>query len=565
MAVLFKKLKTYDEWLMAIRISAVFLIVGALWILFSDRLVLLMFDDPTIHAKLQLWKGWFFVFVVAVLLLFMIKGYLAQAKQLSKSLNESEERFSHIIEQSVSGICITNNNGILEYVNQAFCEITGYSSNELTGHSVSILLGEEKQLAPTELHKKLLENRIERESIWDITNKNGTPLKVFADSFPITWVNGEKRLVIFVNDVTRQQHAEEDLKRSEKRYKAMMEALHVPLFIVDVNGIIEYANQSFVNHFGESEGNYCFEKIMDETEKCSWCVEIEDLAAEKKCEYEFQSKIDDRIYHIVMVPIEYDYGKIRKMVVMKDMTDIINAKHRAEESDRLKTAFLANISHEVRTPLNAILGFSSVLNDETLPADERARFIDLIHHSGMQLLNIIDDIVDVASIENGNISVSILPINVHSLLKEVLDVMKLQLADRSKPELTLEIQNHLPNNYQVNADPLRLKQVLMNLMANGIKFTRKGSVVLYCNKDDKGFVVFQVKDTGVGIPSDKLNIIFDSFRQVDESSTRIEGGNGLGLFISKNLVNKMGGSIYVQSDFGKGSVFSVKIPCATDS
>lgn len=167
--------------------------------------------------------------------------------------------------------------------------------------------------------------------------------------------------------------------------------------------------------------------------------------------------------------------------------------------------------------------------------------MDLIHQSGIQLLNIIDDIVDVARIEQGDLRISKIPVDVNILLSEVMDVMRLELADGSKPEIELLLANTLPAGFSFNSDPLRLKQILMNLMSNGIKFTKKGYVKLEAFRNDKE-VIFNVEDTGMGIPKAKIPIIFERFRQVDESSTRVAGGNGLGLFISKNLVEGMGTS-----------------------
>lgn len=542
---------------MAIRIATAFLVIGCAWILFSDRLVLHLFDDPEIHARLQLWKGWFFVIAVAVLLLFLIKGYLSRNRKLSESLYQSEERFRHIIEKSVSGICITDDNGVFEYVNPAICEIFGYSSNELVGNSISILLEEQNQQEALELHGQLVHNSDKENGTLDVIDKSGNKKKARVNTIPVYWFNGAKRLVTFVDDVTLRFNAEENIKRSEKRYRTMMEALDVPLFIANADGLIEYTNKAFSEHFGKNNvGAYCYQKIFGRDDFCDWCRDISDFKPGEKYEVEYKSDVDDRVYHVIIAAIEYEEDDIRKMVVMRDLTDIVRAKERAEESDRLKTAFLANMSHEVRTPLNAILGFSSVLNDDSLPREEKGRLIDLIHQSGLQLLNIIDDIVDVARIEQGDLRVSIMDFDLQSLLNEVMDVMKLELADGSKPELDLSMENHLPPGSTVQADPSRLKQVLMNLLGNAIKFTKKGKVSLEVSQSNDT-VRFDVQDTGLGIPPDKLDVIFERFRQVDETSTRESGGNGLGLFISKNLVGQMGGSLTVHSVPGEGSVFSV--------
>ncbi|MFO7999870.1 MAG: PAS domain S-box protein [Marinilabilia sp.] len=559
---LFRKFTHDREWLMAIRVSALFLIIGWLWIIFSDYVVSSFVEDPMLQAQLQSWKGVFFVLVVAFLLLFIIKGYLRRNRHLARSLRLSEERFRSIIEKSVSGICITNGDGIFEYVNPAFCKIYGYTPDELLGKPLTILLKKDQEQFALDLHRQLVHNPEKGKGLWDVYDKNGHPRKVLVETLPITWHNEEIRLVTFVSDVTQQVRAEEALKRSEKKYRTMMEALDVPIFITDGEGRIEYANQAFKERFGQIEGEHCFRRIAGKDQMCGWCKKSYKLRPGERYLTEYHNEVDNRYYQLIMTSVEYEPGEFRRMIVMRDLTDIIRAKERAEESDRLKTAFLANMSHEVRTPLNAILGFSGVLNDEALPSEERSRFIDLIHQSGIQLLNIIDDIVDVARIEQGNLRIFVTPVEIQPLLNEVMDIMKLELADGGKPELELKMHNHLSPGYYVKADPLRLKQVLMNLVGNAIKFTKKGHVALEVYGNGHGEVAFDVEDTGKGIPPDKMDLIFQRFRQADESTTRSQGGNGLGLFISKNLVEQMEGEILVRSSPGKGSIFTVKLKSA---
>ena len=543
---------------MAIRISGIFLIIGGLWIFFSDRLVLSFFEDPEQYARLQLWKGWFFVVSVSVILLLLIKNYLKSNRKLSTSLRASEERFRYVIEKSVSGICITKSDGLFEYVNQSFCEIVGYSPDEIENQSVTILFPEARSSYVLKEIRQLFESPGHISDVWHIIDKNREVKMVKTDTMPIAWFNGELRMVTFMEDITQRIKAEEELRLSERKYRSMMEGLDVPLYITNSECQILFANQAFRKGFGDIEGRtYCYSKLSERDEKCGWCRDMKDLKVGQRYEREFHDSRNGRIYQTIMIPVEFEEGQVNKMVILRDLTDVIKARQRAEESDKLKTAFLANMSHEVRTPLNAILGFSSILNDDTLEGEERSRFIDLIHQSGIQLLNIIDDIVDVARIEQGNLRISMVPVELNPLLKETMDIMKLELADGSKPELELKMHNHLPPGFTIEADPLRLKQVLMNLLNNAIKFTKKGHVILEVFDNNRGEVIFDVEDTGTGIPPNKMEVIFERFRQVDESTTRVVGGNGLGLFISKSLMEQMGGAIKSSSIPGQGSKFSV--------
>jgi len=232
---------------------------------------------------------------------------------------------------------------------------------------------------------------------------------------------------------------------------------------------------------------------------------------------------------------------------------------KAQESEKLKNGFLANISHEIRTPLNAVIGFSSMLYDEVEPW-ERKEYLDLIINNGDNLLKIIDDIVDMAKIESGDIKLNQVETNVVELLK------KLYAKYSTSFELSLkEIDIHLeiPENTQrllIKTDPFRLNQIIENLLSNAIKFTLKGSITLGLSFINKETLNFYVHDTGIGIPKDKINTIFERFIQVEEGHARNFGGNGIGLAITKNLVKLLNGNIFVESTEGVGSKFRFTLP-----
>lgn len=252
----------------------------------------------------------------------------------------------------------------------------------------------------------------------------------------------------------------------------------------------------------------------------------------------------------------------------KDEEELKKAKEKAEESDRLKTAFLANMSHEIRTPMNAILGFSELLSMSDLSNEERNEFINLINSNSNNLLNLIDDIIDIAKIEAGQLKMSYKDFDLLEILKEI-DATYQEINYRQNKEKVSLVwdQKQSPEVSFINSDPHRLKQVLSNLIGNAIKYTEQGIVNFgYKILDDVNLektqkkIQFYVKDTGLGISTDKINIIFDRFRQADDSHTRIFGGTGLGLAISKNIAKLLGGDIHAVSTVGKGSVFYFTLP-----
>ena len=243
--------------------------------------------------------------------------------------------------------------------------------------------------------------------------------------------------------------------------------------------------------------------------------------------------------------------------IRKMNSELIISKNKAEESDRLKSSFLANMSHEIRTPLNGILGFSSLLKDEDLTKKNAKRYIDIIGSSGQQLLTIINDILDISKIEAGQIAISIEAVNITQLMNELLHQFQHQ-AEIKNLDLILNSGN-LYENMEIHTDANRLRQILCNLLNNAIKFTHEGKVEFgLLHKEN--FTEFYVSDSGIGIaPEDQL-VIFKPFRKIETSVKNKYGGTGLGLSISKAFVEKLGGTMMLQSEPNKGSTFIFTIP-----
>lgn len=235
------------------------------------------------------------------------------------------------------------------------------------------------------------------------------------------------------------------------------------------------------------------------------------------------------------------------------------AKEKAEELDKLKTSFLANLSHEIRTPMNAIIGFSNMLADTGLSVNDRKEYIALIKNSGINLMNLINDIIDISKIEAGQLELERSDLQLSDLLNEILAIFNREKIEKEKQliEIILELP---PKEIDIfNTDMVRLKQIFVNLLGNALKFTDKGYIKFGYQLEENS-VKFFVSDTGIGIPQDKQNLIFDRFQQVDNSYTREYGGTGLGLTISRKLVEMMGGYIFLESETGKGSTFFFTLP-----
>jgi len=270
-------------------------------------------------------------------------------------------------------------------------------------------------------------------------------------------------------------------------------------------------------------------------------------------------------------PISISYRKVNFsrrsgdyiMLMGKDMTKVKidenamrKAKERAEVADKLKTSFLANMSHEIRTPINAVIGFADLLNDPDLLEDEKTEYINTIQVNGELLLSLINDIIDIAKIESGQLKISKNEFSLEQIFEEIYLSARSMLVTMEKPHLLLDynIDSSLKSK-SIISDQYRLIQIINNLINNAIKFNDEGKIEFGVSLNEKDKPEFYVRDTGIGIPEKDINMIFDRFGQVESALDRNIGGTGLGLSISKSLVNILGGHITVSSQEGKGSEF----------
>jgi PAS domain S-box-containing protein len=262
---------------------------------------------------------------------------------------------------------------------------------------------------------------------------------------------------------------------------------------------------------------------------------------------------DDKPYRVV--------GITSDITDQKEFEEALRiAKEKAQESDMLKSTFLANISHEIRTPMNGIIGFAELLTREEIDSATRKNYVAIMKKSSEQLVHIIDDIIDFAKIEANQIRLQLEKVNINRLLDHVFVMFQNQLKQKGTDSITLLIEKNLSNDVsEIVSDEHRISQVMSYLIENAIKYTQNGFVKFGCHLKE-GKLEFFVHDSGIGIPQDKHELIFERFRQADEGHTRKFGGTGLGLPISKGLVNLLGGNIWLESNPGSGSKFFFTIP-----
>lgn len=496
--------------------------------------------------------------------------------------NKAEEeliKLSTAVTQSPSVIKITDLSGNLEYVNPKFTDLTGYTSEEVIGKNSRILKSGKQS---REIYKELWEN-ITSGKAWhgEFQNKkkNGELYWISVAISPISDKQGKIINYLEVaTDITEKKQTEELLRENEEQYRAVVENSYNGIAIIGEDFKFIYVNNKLCETFGRKSIEIIdkdFREFLDEESKklVGERYVKRQKGEEVSSTYEFNVMRKDgelRRIEINSVVIEDSKSRKRTIAQLLDITerkkaeqDLLNALKRATESDRLKSAFLATMSHELRTPLNAIIGFSDII-DESLSVEEIVGFCKIINSSGMHLLSIVEDLLDITLIESDEITIHKKNVKLHTILTDIFDIVKIEQQNTNKEHIDLKLLiPPVEKDLTINTDPSKLKQILINLIKNALKFTNKGHV--HCAysieaEQNNPIINFSIEDTGRGIPKDQHELIFDIFRQGDDTHTRKHGGVGIGLSISRKLVELLGGRLWLESEEGKGSTFYFTIP-----
>ncbi len=541
----------------------------------------------------------------------VLQSEILKHRHTEDKLKKLSLRNQLILENTMEGYILTNPEGRVIDVNPAYCKLIGYTRKELLDMNIREL---DIDLSETEKNKRI--KRLVKDGCTRTETKhrrkNGQLLNLDM-SVAIMYVDAEPMVIAFIRDITKRKHSEKLQKVLFNISNAANTTDNLIKLIgkikVELGAVIDTTNFYIALYHSEND-TISLPFIADEKDKVTsipagktltnYVIKTKKplLATKNKIkELEEADEVgrfgsDSEIWLGVPLKLkgdvigvlavqsytdEFAYDK-SDMEVLEFISEQISisidrknaeqelkdALAKATESDQLKSVFLATMSHELRTPLNAVIGFSEIIRNENLPLSEIMQFNKSINISGNNLLSIVEDIFEIALIETGEVNLVKEKVNLISLLNEINELIIVEQQNTDKIHIELKLTTPEVNKeISLNTDPLKFKQILINLLKNALKFTIKGTVEYGFNvkqDHDKSFLEFFVKDTGIGIPKQKKKIIFEMFRQIEETHSRTYGGIGLGLTIAKRLTEILGGKMWLDTDEQTGSTFYFTVP-----
>jgi PAS domain S-box-containing protein len=489
---------------------------------------------------------------------------ISEKEEVKTALINSKETYLSLVNSLQEVVFQRDIGGIWIFVNTTWTNLTGFSAEETIGRHFSEFLHPEDCSTCLDCIHPLIENSPCRktqvryrtktgESLWMEVNKQ----IIFNDQGEAIGLSGTLR------DITAQKKAQEALEKEKKQLHHLISNAPVAIAMFDLNmNYVTYSHR-WLKEFDLKEtslvGRSHYEIFPN--------VPPERIELYKKVlQGEYLSKNEDSLilhngkklyYKWAMNPWFVEDNQIGGMImVIQGINELVEARNSALENAKIKSQFLATMSHEIRTPMNGVIGMAELLLKTTLDETQKD-FVQTLYQSGKNLLTIINEILDFSKLEAGEMHLEKVDFSINSCLEEVVDLFGIKAQEKQLELLTL--MDYQVENLNVQGDPTRLRQILLNLVGNALKFTEKGSVIIKVALEKESAtnvkLRFQVEDTGIGIPQKHQEKIFESFSQMDASTTRNYGGTGLGLAICKQIITIMGGEIGVKSQVNRGSIF----------
>lgn len=525
------------------------------------------------NAKFTFEKEW-------VTKVYVVARDITQLKRVQDQLVESEQYYRLLSENSTDVISLTNQLRFFTFVSQSCNEVMGYDPSEMIGRSTWEFIHPEDEARIRESGEKVRQHGESVALEFRVRHKRGH--FIWVESFSKQFFKDNSNEVFVQSsfrDITKRKKAEEQLAENEKLYRLLSENSRDVISLHRIDGTFEFISASCIDLHGyrpdELIGRNGSEFVHPEDAK-----EIEKNAPRilelmqqgipvEPMQFRIMSKNRGPIWaENVIKPIFQNdqltgfQSTVRDISARKQNELVLQeAKEQALHAARAKSQFLSMMSHEIRTPMNAIIGLTNLLMDRD-PRKDQMEHLQLLKFSGENLLTIINDILDFSKIEADKIQLEFIHFDLNELLEKTVKMYHSRAAEKG-----IELLFHFPVDMYpyIVGDPVRLGQIITNLIGNAIKFTEEGTVILQViqEQEDSESIAFRVEvlDTGIGISQDKLSVIFEGFSQAELATTRKYGGSGLGLSITKYLIRLMGGEIFVESQLGAGSRFYFSLWC----
>jgi len=503
----------------------------------------------------------------------------AEIEQRTMQLSESESKFRQLVEKATEIIYNVNLNGLITYVNHVGIDQYGYSEEDIIGKPFTIFIPEPYK---SECFNHYMEFMLSGKSSdyyeTPVITKFGSQSWFGQNTNRVVDNDGTIYFSVFARDIDKRRRAEValekaklEIEKSEIKYRSIIENMQLGLMEVDLDNTII----KVYPHFNEMTG-YSGDELIGQNAPKIFGLEENEKVLERQANieesgatgiYELQLRKKDGELIWVMIsgaPFFDEHGNVAGSIgIHYDITDrknleseLIQAKKKAEAAQEAEKLFLASMSHEIRTPLNAIIGMSHLMNETTLNETQKD-YLQILQSSANILQHLISDILDISKIDSSSFELNINSLNLHELCTSLLRSFDYKKQNK-QIDFILDFDESI--KHQIFSDAQALSQILINLISNAEKFTAEGKVTLSIkneleHNDGKAKICISVQDTGVGISEEKQAHIFDRFKQADKSINSEYGGTGLGLYISRQLVNLLGGELRVVSKEGQGACF----------
>ncbi|MCB2195376.1 MAG: PAS domain S-box protein [Bacteroidetes bacterium] len=586
------------------KITLLYLILGSLWILFSDKLLYYFVPDAYKLTHVQTYKGWFFIVATATLFFLFIKKHLtekrkidfeikkkteeyyalyeeyrAQAENLDASKSKLEEtlhNFELVLENAPIPIFIQTE-GKFSYVNAELCNMYGVKkSEEITGTPVLDRIHPDYKDLVKERIQNLNSNKMAVPKLeYKQLRIDQTPIDVEVMAVPFRYYQKDGAL-FFVRDITSIKKYIREIEEQNYFIQNVLDNLPIGIALNKFDrGVATYINKKFEEIYGWpahelKDITTFFNKVYPDEEYRNKIVQriTKDIESGKPENMHWenieitQKTGEKRYVNAVNIPLAEQNTMVSTVMDITPQKqfekDLIIAKEKSEESNRLKTAFLNNISHEFRTPLNGMLGFLDLAMQEDLEQNQKEEYFGIIKESSNKFLNILTDVIEISQIQSKTDSTnSFSKCNINQLIDNVIQDKQILIR---KKGLELKVTKDCnQDELLINTDEYKLERSLMHILDNAIKFTQKGTIEFICKRNEYTIEI-QIKDTGIGIAPEAQSMIFQPFRQIEVGETRNYGGNGIGLSIVQSYIHHINGTVSLESELDKGTNVILKIP-----